>query len=392
MLPFMIPRLFRPLMLEGWGLTNSNFGDAFAAYGVCAMISYLIGGPLADRYHPRILIAASLALTALGGFYLMKFPSATSLMITYGFFGVSTILLMWGALIKTTHIAGGEKQRSLAMGVLDGGRGLAAAAFSSLLVFAVALAAPDLRAPQHQLRALEVIYILTIALSVALAAGILVSLADFQTEAGERQRWNLKKATRSLKERNVWLLSLVILGSYCGYKGIDNYSIYLVDVFHVDLAKSSLLTTVVFWLRPAAAFGTGFLADKLQRRVRSGRFLLLFILLSLGGLSQLLLAYSALAGLSFAFAVITLSAAFAYGLRAVYFSVFGDLKTPPYLVGTITGIVSFIGFTPDVFFSWVTGRLIDAYPGAVGYQFTFAFTAMCLFFGAAASLMLYRSR
>jgi len=31
MLPFMIPRLYRPLMLEAWGLTNTDLGAAFAA-------------------------------------------------------------------------------------------------------------------------------------------------------------------------------------------------------------------------------------------------------------------------------------------------------------------------------------------------------------------------
>src|ERR1700733_12792887 len=96
MLPFMIPRLFRPLMLEAWGVTNTDFGTAFAAYGVLAMVSYLLGGPFADRYHPRILISISLIMTALGGLYLTHPPSANGLILIYGFFGVSTAFLMWG--------------------------------------------------------------------------------------------------------------------------------------------------------------------------------------------------------------------------------------------------------------------------------------------------------
>src|SRR5258705_254260 len=98
--PFVIPRLYRPLMLEAWGLTNTDFGTAFAAYGIAAMLSYLLGGPLADKYHPRLLISLSLVATALGGISLVLFPSKAHLIATYTFFGVSTILLLWGALIK----------------------------------------------------------------------------------------------------------------------------------------------------------------------------------------------------------------------------------------------------------------------------------------------------
>ncbi len=59
MAPFLIPRLYRPLMLEAWGINNTTLGTAFAAYGIVAIISYLIGGPFADKYHPRTLIASS---------------------------------------------------------------------------------------------------------------------------------------------------------------------------------------------------------------------------------------------------------------------------------------------------------------------------------------------
>jgi MFS family permease len=390
MLPFMVPRLYRPLMLEAWGITNTDFGVAFAAYGILAMLSYLFGGPFADKYHPRILIGASLLLTAIGSLYLVCFPSATSLIITYGFFGVSTIFLMWSALIKTTHIAGGESQRSLAMGILDGGRGLAAAAFSSFLVLVVYIGTPELTTRDNQIHALTMIYATTILLSLLIAAGIWITLKDLDDGNKAHSPWEFVKIIQGLKDIRVWLLSLVVLGSYCGYKGIDNYSTYLVDVYKMDLSTASRFTSVIFWLRPISAFVAGYLADYFHKNSHAGRFLVLLVLLLVGAISQLLLAFAGEVNFLYAFSVIVLTAAFTYGLRGIYFSVFGDLKVPQHLVGTTTGIVSFIGFMPDVFFGLVTGRMIDANPGLPGFQQAFLFTAAALFIGALASFLLYR--
>lgn len=389
MLPFMIPRLYRPLMLEAWGITNTDFGTAFAAYGITAMISYFLGGPLADKFHPRFLIAASLAGTATGSLYLIAFPSSLNLILTYAFFGVSTILLMWGALIKTTHIAGGEDQRSLAMGVLDGGRGLTAAAFASLLVYVVSVFTPDVSRQDEQIQAVKIIYLLTVVFSILVSIGVWLSLKNFKTTESSEDKWEFRQTLKCLQNSQVWTLSLVVLGSYCGYKGIDNYATYLVKVHDVELSRASFFTSIIFWLRPISALAVGFLADRYHRRDKSGRFLILTLLLLLCGFSQMLLAFKGHVGFSYIMTVILSSAAFAYALRAVYFSVFGDLKIPAHLVGTTTGIVSFVGFLPDVFFGWVTGRLIDENPGILGFQFSFVFTGIWLFVGTAASLVLY---
>ena len=49
-LPFVIPRVFRPTLLDAFGIDNTQLGAAFSAYGLVAMASYGFGGPLADRF------------------------------------------------------------------------------------------------------------------------------------------------------------------------------------------------------------------------------------------------------------------------------------------------------------------------------------------------------
>ena len=66
-LPFVLARVFRPTLLDLFGISNTELGLWFSVYGVVAMVSYLFGGPLADRYPARNLMAIALWLTSAGG-------------------------------------------------------------------------------------------------------------------------------------------------------------------------------------------------------------------------------------------------------------------------------------------------------------------------------------
>ena len=66
-LPFHLTRFFRPTVLEVFNLTHTELGTAQAVYGFVAMIVYFPGGPLADRFSARKLLAFSRWSTAAGG-------------------------------------------------------------------------------------------------------------------------------------------------------------------------------------------------------------------------------------------------------------------------------------------------------------------------------------
>ena len=375
-------------MIEAWGITNTDIGKAFSAYGFSAMISYILGGPFADKYSPRALMAISLLATALGAIGLYLFPSANMLIATYFFFGISTIFLMWGALIKVTHISGGEENRATAMGILDSGRGLIAAIMSSVLVFAVSKAFPTQELSEISAKALGLIYLLVIIFTALIAMAIFLSLKGKTFDGPATHQWSFEKAKIICKDSKIWLLAIIILSSYCGYKSVDNYSIYLVDVLKEDLESSSVFTSLIFWLRPISALIAGIAADKLHQKYPLGRFSLLFFFLLLSGLFQGAMAINLFSGFSLIFGCIIFTATFAYALRSIYFSIFGDLKIEDSLIGTTVGIVSFIGFLPDMFFGLITGHLIDTYPGAPGYQYTFGMTAIFLLLGAGCAFFL----
>jgi MFS family permease len=107
LLPFVVARIFRPTLLDVFNLTNLQLGSAFSIYGLVAMISYLLGGPLADRYSARRLMALALVATSLGGLLFAMVPSLSILNALYAFWGMTTILLFWAALIRATREWGG---------------------------------------------------------------------------------------------------------------------------------------------------------------------------------------------------------------------------------------------------------------------------------------------
>ena len=84
-LPMHVNRYFRATALDVFGFSNTQLGDAFAVYGGTAMVSYFLGGPLADRLSSRKLIATSLFTTGLGGFYMASIPGLTGITVLYGY-------------------------------------------------------------------------------------------------------------------------------------------------------------------------------------------------------------------------------------------------------------------------------------------------------------------
>jgi MFS family permease len=368
-------------MLEAWNITNTDIGLAFSAYGFSAMISYITGGPFADKYPSRYLISLSLVSTALLSLLLIFAPSKTMLILVYFLFGISTTFLMWGALIKVTHDIGGTENRSTAMGVLDSGRGLTAAIISTALIATLSLILTEQELMLQKAFGLKLIYIGTCLFTLIISIGIWFSLKNYEESNTTSKPWKLDQMILILKMPQVWLLS-----SYCGYKNIDNYSIFLVDILRLTPMEASSYTSALFWARPFAALIGGITADRIDKKYTGSRFLVLFVLLSIGTLIQAILALNHFTHLTMIFSIILFASIFAYALRAIYFSVFDELTIPSHLIGTTVGIVSLVGFLPDMFFGAFTGYLIDTYSGFKGFQFVFLTTGIFLFIGALSSL------
>ena len=84
LLPFVLARVFRPTFLDVFQISNTELGSCFSIYGIVALISYLLGGFIADKFAPSKLMAVALFLTGLGGLYLATIPDLSGLQLVYG--------------------------------------------------------------------------------------------------------------------------------------------------------------------------------------------------------------------------------------------------------------------------------------------------------------------
>lgn len=395
-LPFNLTRFFRPIILDVFQLTNTELGAAQGAYGVMAMVSYFLGGPLADRFPARKLLASSLWATAAGGLYMATFPGYRGAVFLWGFFGVTTILLFWAALIRATRDWGGVDKQGRAYGLLDSGRGLLAAVLASLGVLAFGLAFPDgysaasVNERENILRL--VIYGYT---AVTAATGFLVWFVISDGHPAGSQdlaEWKpnsenvFQHVMRVLRIPAVWLQAVIVVCAYVGYKGFDNYSLFAVQAYGVDEVEASKMVTIGAWMRVIAPIGAGLLGDRfLASRVT---MLIFCVLLA----SHLCFALTTpIPGLSWFLFINTLLAALMInGLRGLYFALFEEARVPASVTGTAVGIVSFIGYTPDVFVALVGGILLDRSPGLPGHQHYFMFLAIFAAIGVITSFALMR--
>jgi sugar phosphate permease len=72
------------------------------------------------------------------------------------------------------------------------------------------------------------------------------------------------------------------------------------------------------------------------------------------------------------FVTVVATSAAVYAVRGLYFALFGEAQVPAALTGTAAGLVSVVGYTPDIFMGPLMGYFLDNYEGATGHQYFFA--------------------
>lgn len=383
-------RVFRPTVLDAFELTNTELGICQAIYGIVAVPSYLFGGFLADRFQPRKLIAIALWMTALGGFYYATYPSYSELKILFGYWGFTTIFLFWAAMIKATRVWGGTSDQGKAFGFLDGGRGLVGALFGlmGVLIFSLFVAG-ELDDIQFSERERAFRYVIWVSSGIVILIGVMVWYflkTTIQAKEITLPKLSTKEVKTVLKLPAVWLLMIIILCAYVGYKLTDVFSLYAREVMLYDEVASAKAGTFLLFIRPIVGVFIGFLAD----RTRVTLWLVIgFVFSTVGALcfaSGLITPNTT----SLFFLSILITATGIYAARSLYFATMEEGNIPLALTGTAVGLISLVGYTPDIFAGPAMGYLLDASPGEIGHQHVFWMLASFSTIGLVASLIFFK--
>lgn len=390
-LPYVLSRIFRPTVLEVFQIDNIQLGFCFSVYGFVAVISYLFGGLIADKYMPGKLIASSLWLTSLGGLMYASYPSYFMLKLLYGYWGFTTVFLFWAPMIKAARIWGTATSQVKSFGLLEAGRGVVGAFIgsASVVLFALFMNVDSAQSTLSETRN-AFTYVIYLSSGIVALVGLLVwnfmKLNTDKEAAVVDDTISVGKVFEVLKLPSVLLLMVVVLCAYMGYKTTDIIALYASEIMNYSQVESAQIATFLLYARPTVAFVlTVFF-------IRYDATLLLFW----GFVVSLFSSFMFCTGLItsalpivFICSILTLAIG-VYGLRTLYFSVMELGDIPLLATGTAVGLISIVGYTPDVFSGPLIGYLLEYYKGIEGYKYVFFMLFLFSLVGCFASWKYYK--
>jgi len=253
-LPFVLARIFRPTLLSVFGISNTELGIWFSIYGVIAMVSYPAGGILADRFQARSLMAIALWSTSAGGFIMTLLPASGIMRLLYGLWGFTTICLFWASMIRAAREWGGKGFQGRAFGWLEGGRGALAALLGTGAFFLFS-------------RVQEFRYVVLATSLLTMASGIMVWFfipLSTQVIRTRHSKVVYHEVVTLLGKPSIWLLAIIIICAYAGYKITDDFSLYAREVLGFSEINSAGIGTAALWLRALVAVFAGYMGDRLN--------------------------------------------------------------------------------------------------------------------------------
>jgi sugar phosphate permease len=363
LLPYM-RKSYQTSMQEVFDVTFTQLGFLNSMFGVLAITTYLAGGWLSDRVATRTLLAFSLFSTGLGGYYMATIPSYPMLLAIHALWGVTTILTFWAALIKATRLLGGREDQGKTFGILDGGRGLVAAVMLSVAAWAYS---------SFTLVSDGLITVIVLYSSASIVAGFFVLVfvpedSAHGTLLGAADRGSTAQVRIVIGMPVVWLQALIILIAYWLYIGSFEFPAFAEKAFDQDKVFGATLAVFREWLRPVSAIAAGFLAD----RIRPTRAVALAFLIAGTGYGVLAVLPGDSGWLWMLWIQVAAVAIAVFALRGIYFALMEESHVPVAVTGTAVGLISTVGYTPDIFAYPLVGWLVDSFGPAPGYKYYFA--------------------
>lgn len=380
---------FELSILEAFSITQTQLRYCSSMLGIIFMVTYIPSGWLADRFSSRKLLSLSLLATALLGLWFSTMPSYSSLLVIYGAWGVATGLTFWSAHIKLVAMLADKDQQGRFFGILDGGRGLVEAL---LATFAIALFAyilsQDAGATKMALQ--QVIYLYVAVLLVV--SPLVYWLLDDREEDMDISEESTKSVFIDdlkdvLSRREIWLCAICIVCGYQLFYATYSFSAYLQQNFSLTAVMVGYITVAKLWMRPIGGIAAGFIGDWLSPEK------VLSILLVLASLSLAMMAFVPASSAALLMIVLVLLIGLlTYGVRGLYWATLGGCNVPNKIKGLAIGIISVIGYFPEVYLPLLSAPLIENYPGGLGYKIYYLIVATCGLLGAYAAYLLARPK
>ena len=365
--------------LEAYNLTNTQMGSLGSMFGVFGMVSYLFGGVVADFISPKKLISISLILTGAAGFLHLFATSYTMLLIIYLVWGFTALFAFWPALVKGIRSLAGPDEQGKAYGFMEAGRGVTNAVHLAIAL-AIITAVTAQRGSADGLKGGIVFYSV-----VVIVLGVLVLLFFKDPETNDQsERFNFKQVLTVIKLPQVWILCLILCCTYVMNMSYSYFNPYATSTLGVAMVGGTIVTIMADYIRPFASVGGGILADRLGRpRIMT----IGFAIMAAGTFAIALFPAMSVPVFVILCAIIYVGMYCNYG---IVFSLMDDGGIPMEVSGTAIGLISTIGYLPEVFCPFLAGVVLDTYSEA-GYKYYFLAMGVIMLIGIVGIMIWNRS-
>lgn len=364
-LPFIRETFYIPIQ-NAMGLSNAQMGSLNGWYAIVATPAYFLGGIVADKFSPKVMLTFSFLSTGLLGLWFSLFPGYTVSRVIFALMGFTTVMTYWSSVIKAVRMLGDSSEQGRLFGLQEGLRGF----LNALLVFVMAAVyasfADNIKGAAAAIRLCAILL---------LVIGVLCWLVIENTNAKE-QTESLKDVcigmVKCMKIPRVWLLAGSVFTAYSIYGLMSYINTYLVTLYGMSETAAANLGGIRYLMQGVGGIIGGFLADKIRSRLKVIGGAAALLAVSWAAFIVIPVAPSAL-GLvlgNFFFGVILV-----YAIRSQYFADIDDAGIDVAVTGRVSGILSTFGYLPDVFIFSLAGSWIDSYAGKAGYDRVFLYAA-----------------
>lgn len=382
-----LTRGFYNVFQDAMGITNAQIGILMSTFGLVNLVTYFIGGWLADKISMKKLLVFSYIASGILGIIMLYSTSFTSLILIYAGFSVSTGLTFFPAMLKFVRSLGDDSEQGLLYGLKEAGY----AAVGVIVGFVVVRIRVNSGSDMVTFQWLVMLYS-----GLSISAGLLLQFLmkdEKPVSSAKSEPVDIKLIAKIAKMKEVWLITISIFCCYLVYSSLTYSSPYLVDVYGISNSTASTLGIIRQYV--ASAFVCllyGIVADKIGSSVKMVNFT--FIGLAITCVAFAMVPQGA-AFVGLAIGLMVAITILACGVRGVYYAQVSEAGFPLEYTGTVMGIIAILAFTPDAFYFTVMGRLLDKHIAAgtavTGYHTIFMISAVAAVVGIVAGSVLYKS-
>jgi predicted MFS family arabinose efflux permease len=384
-LTFLIRYVFYEPVLQSLMISNEQLGILYGLFGTTAMICYLPGGILADKVRVKYLATIGFALSAVLTFWYSTLPSYEQLLIIFPLMGMATTLIFWGIRYKGIRLISTDVSYSKNIGISYGIVGIVGLIinFISMGIFGMF---------EEMAQGFNMVLMFYAGLNLLFAVASFFLIPKFKDEiVKNRKKFDFSELLLAVKHPGVWLTTLCMFFTYTVYTSLSYTVPYIQGVFGASVVLVAIIGNIRMYgisLFSSPIIGT--FATKIKSPAKA---IIICMLITAACLFVLVLAPETSGFMIPAIIIIMILSFFISGSYGVTSSLFTETRVPATIFGSASGILSLIGFLPDMIIFPIAGRWLDNYGNqAYNYIFIVIGISALLASGCAFLVILYNKK